>query len=57
MVLKWCNLKIFRGAAMSLRNEPLDWQVETNNPYIPVYHQGNLVGFLNQNMLVKLLKF
>lgn len=30
---------------MSLRNEPLDWQLQTNNPYIPIYYQGDLVGF------------
>jgi hypothetical protein len=42
---------------MSLRNEPLDWQVESNEPFIPVYHKGDLVGFLNQNMLAKLLSF
>ncbi|MEH2232391.1 MAG: hypothetical protein V7K71_22650 [Nostoc sp.] len=56
MVLKWCNLKIFRGAAMSLRNEPLDWQLETNNPYIPVYHQGNLVGFFKPEYASEIIK-
>ncbi|MEH2236307.1 hypothetical protein [Nostoc sp.] len=42
---------------MSLRNEPLDWQVETNNPYIPVYHQGDLVGFFKPEYASEVIKF
>ena len=42
---------------MSLRNEPLDWQLETNNPYIPVYHQGNLVGFFKPEYASEIIKF
>ncbi|QLE55555.1 hypothetical protein [Nostoc sp. TCL26-01] len=33
---------------MSLRNEPLDWQVESDETYVPVYHKGDLVGFFKQ---------
>ncbi|PHJ65997.1 hypothetical protein VF14_05950 [Nostoc linckia z18] len=42
---------------MSLRNEPLDWQVETNNAYIPIYHQGNLVGFFKQEYASEIISF
>ncbi|WP_365743522.1 hypothetical protein [Nostoc sp. JL33] len=45
------------GAAMSLRNEPLDWQVESNDPYIPVYHQGDLVGFFKPDYASEVIKF
>jgi hypothetical protein len=41
---------------MSLRNEPLDWQLETKNPYIPVYHQGNLVGFFKPEYANEIIK-
>ncbi|WP_442938687.1 hypothetical protein [Nostoc sp.] len=57
MVLKWCNLKIFGCAAMSLRNEPLDWQVETNEHYIPIYHKGDLVGFFKPEYASEVIKF
>jgi hypothetical protein len=42
---------------MSLRNEPLDWQVETNNAYIQIYHQGNLVGFFKQEYASEIISF
>jgi hypothetical protein len=42
---------------MSLRNEPLDWQVKTNNLYVPIYHQGNLVGFCKQEYANEITKF
>lgn len=57
MVLEWCNLKIFRGAAMSLRNEPLDWHFESNEPYIPIYHKGDLVGFFKPEYAGEIIKF
>lgn len=43
---------------MSLRNEPLDWQVKSDDNYVPIYHKGNLVGFFKQeyaNEVIKLL--
>ncbi len=41
---------------MSLRNEHLDWQLKTNNPYIPVYHQGSLVGFFKPEYANEIIK-
>jgi len=45
------------GAAMSLRNEPLDWHFESNEPYIPVYHKGDLVGFFKPEYASEIIKF
>jgi hypothetical protein len=42
---------------MSLRNEPLDWQVESNEPFIPVYHKGDLVGFFKPEYASEIIKF
>ncbi|MFN6561705.1 MAG: hypothetical protein RMY28_018180 [Nostoc sp. ChiSLP01] len=42
---------------MSLRNEPLDWQLEVNNSYVPIYHKGNLVGFFKQEYASEVIKF
>ncbi|MEH2318192.1 hypothetical protein [Nostoc sp.] len=42
---------------MSLRNEPLDWHFESNDPYIPVYHQGDLVGFFKPDYANEVIKF
>ncbi|BAY76370.1 hypothetical protein NIES25_28190 [Nostoc linckia NIES-25] len=42
---------------MSLRNEPLDWQLEVNNPYVPIYHKGDLVGFFKQEYASEVIKF
>ncbi|WP_445635552.1 HTH cro/C1-type domain-containing protein [Nostoc sp. DSM 114161] len=42
---------------MSLRNEPLDWQIEVNSPYVPIYHKGDLVGFFKQEYASEVIKF
>ncbi|MEH2045525.1 hypothetical protein [Nostoc sp.] len=42
---------------MSLRNEPLDWHFESNEPYIPVYHKGDLVGFFKPEYASEIIKF
>ncbi len=42
---------------MSLHNEILDWQCESNNPYIPVYHQGDLVGFFKPGYADEIIQF
>ncbi|WP_392533166.1 hypothetical protein [Nostoc sp. C117] len=42
---------------MSLRNEPLDWQLEANEPYIPVYYKGDLVGFFKPEYAIEVIKF
>lgn len=42
---------------MSLRNEPLDWQVNTQDNYVPIYHKGNLVGFFKQEYANEVIQF
>ncbi|MBH8576478.1 hypothetical protein I8752_26510 [Nostocaceae cyanobacterium CENA369] len=42
---------------MSLRNEPLSWQLESNVAYVPIYHKGNLVGFFKQEYASGIIKF
>ena len=42
---------------MSLRKEPLDWQLETNNLYVPIYHKGDLVGFFKREYAGEIIKF
>lgn len=42
---------------MSLYSETLDWQFEANNPYMPVYYQGDLVGFFRQEYVSEIVKF
>jgi hypothetical protein len=42
---------------MSLYSETLDWQCQSNNPYTPVYHKGNLVGFFKQEYASEIIKF
>ncbi|MEH2180368.1 hypothetical protein [Nostoc sp.] len=42
---------------MSLRNEPLDWHFESNEPYVPVYHKGDLVGFFKPEYANEIIKF
>jgi hypothetical protein len=33
---------------MSLRKEPLDWQLEASETYLPFHYKGSLAGFLKQ---------
>jgi hypothetical protein len=42
---------------MSLYSEALDWQFEANNPYVPVYYKGDLVGFFKQEYVSEIVKF
>lgn len=42
---------------MSLRNEPLDWQANTQDSYVPIYHKGNLVGFFKQEYANEVIQF
>ncbi|HIK07232.1 MAG TPA: hypothetical protein IGS40_21495 [Trichormus sp. M33_DOE_039] len=42
---------------MSLRNEPLEWQSNTQDAYVPIYHKGNLVGFFKQEYANEVIQF
>ncbi|WP_026733949.1 hypothetical protein [Fischerella sp. PCC 9605] len=42
---------------MSLRNEPLAWQLEANETYLPVYYKGEIAGFFKQEFTDEVLKF
>ena len=42
---------------MSLRNEPSDWQLPSNENYLPLYYKGELAGFFKQEYAEKILKF
>ena len=42
---------------MSLRNKPLDWHFESHEPYIPIYHKGDLVGFFKPEYASEIIKF
>lgn len=42
---------------MSLRNEPLNWQLSANETYLPVNYKGELAGFLKQEFADELIKF
>jgi hypothetical protein len=42
---------------MSLRNEPPDWQLPSNENYLPIYYKGELAGFFKQEYADKILKF
>lgn len=42
---------------MSLRNEPLDWQVNSDEAYVPVYHKGDLVGFFKEEYVNEIISY
>ncbi len=42
---------------MSLRNEPQDWQLKSNEPYVPVYYKGDIAGFFKQELASEMIKF
>ncbi|WP_066376395.1 MULTISPECIES: hypothetical protein [unclassified Anabaena] len=42
---------------MRLRDEQLDWELDSQDAYVPVYHQGDLVGFFKQDYAEELIKF
>jgi hypothetical protein len=41
---------------MSLRNEPQDWQFESDESFVPVYYQGKVVGVMKQEYAANLTK-
>ncbi len=41
---------------MSLRNEPLDWDFDTKDPYLPVSYEGEVVGFFKSKYAVRITK-
>ncbi|KYC42531.1 hypothetical protein WA1_21465 [Scytonema hofmannii PCC 7110] len=41
---------------MSLRKEPLDWQLNASEIYLPFHYKGSLVGFLKQEFADEVLK-
>jgi hypothetical protein len=45
------------GANMSLRNEPLDWQVNSDEAYVPISHKGDLVGFIKQEYANEIITY
>lgn len=49
--------QILTGATMSLRNEPLDWQVNSDEAYVPVYHKGDLVGFFKEEYVNEIINY
>jgi hypothetical protein len=49
--------QILIGATMSLRNEPLNWQVNSNEACVPVYHKGNLVGFFKEEYVNEIINY
>lgn len=42
---------------MSLREEPLDWQLSNHESYQPVYHQGKIAGFLKAELADEVIKY
>jgi hypothetical protein len=42
---------------MSPYNEPTDWQIESSDPFVPVYYQGYLTGFLKHDYADEIIKF
>lgn len=42
---------------MPLYDESSDWQVESSDPFVPIYHQGNLAGFLKREYTNEMIKF
>jgi hypothetical protein len=42
---------------MSLRNEPLDWQVNSDEAYVPAYHKGDLVGFFKEEYVHEIINY
>ncbi|KAF3885633.1 MULTISPECIES: hypothetical protein [Nostocales] len=41
---------------MSLRKEPLDWQLDASETYLPFHYKGSLAGLLKQEFADEVLK-
>ncbi len=42
---------------MVLRDEPLDWEVNGEKQFLPVYYQGEIVGFLQPEYAKQVVRF
>ncbi|MBD2776632.1 hypothetical protein [Iningainema tapete] len=42
---------------MSVCTTPLNWQLESSVPYLPIYYQGEIVGFFKKEFAKDVIKF